>query len=830
MSNSIYRRITGSRELVWLFCALVLSVTALTSVTFLSDRLAQTFENNALELIASDAIIRSDKPIRSVFLEKALADGLRIGQTTVFPTMAQFGEQAKLVSLKAVSSSYPLRGMLRLKNGSTVLQRGQVWIDPQLAKILQIEIGNRIQLGEVKFTVSDFIDRELDRGASFMNFSPRVMMHEDDLAATKLLGLGSRASYRLLLAGSADMPLKQAQVNVKKYTEWALNLIEKEDLRGVQIEGMENGQPLMRKTLDQANRFLSLVALLTAMIAAVGIALTSQRYVERQSITAAVWRCFGASRGQILWSHAKHFIVVAILGGLLGIVFGWVFHELFIWGMRNLIDQDLPNPSWWPVWWGLLVSITLLFGFSGPPLLALTQVSPLQALRSVGGKRTLGYITTALFGLGSYVVLLFWIAQNFKLAGIILGAFIGGVILFGGVGYFLARYLGELFANRVRFPAGIRFAAQRFKGKPQFAAQQITTLAVAMMALLLLIVLQIDVLGAWRSSIPQNSPNRFLLNIQPDQKEGVLQLLTTTQAQLDFDLYPMIRGRLVRINQREVSSKDYQADNAKRLIDREFNLSYADKVPQKNQIVDGVWFSPGQDIKQVSIESGLMKTLQLRLGDVLVFDVAGLRYEAKITSVRKLDWNTMRVNFFAMTPSELLSDAPQSWIVAYRQEQNQRIDMDIIAAYPNITVVDTEQSLAQASSVLMQLVFAIQILFLLTLIAGLLVLLIVLAGVQDRRVREAAVLKTMGASQAFLARTWLVEFVFCGGVGGLLSGLCASITAWFLANNALEISMPFPVWIILLGFVMGVILSGLSSWFLHVKIFKVSPVHILQTN
>ena len=723
MSNSIYRRITGSRELVWLFCALVLSVTALTSVTFLSDRLAQTFENNALELIASDAIIRSDKPIRPVFLEKALADGLRIGQTTVFPTMAQFGEQAKLVSLKAVSSSYPLRGMLRLKNGSTVLQRGQVWIDPQLAKILHIEIGEKIQLGEVKFIVSDFIDRELDRGASFMNFSPRVMMHEDDLAATKLLGLGSRASYRLLLAGSADMSLKQAQVNVKKYTEWALNLIEKEDLRGVQIEGMENGQPLMRKKLDQANRFLSLVALLTAMIAAVGIALTSQRYVERQSITAAVWRCFGASRGQILWSHAKHFIVVAILGGLLGIVFGWVFHELFIWGMRNLIDQDLPNPSWWPVWWGLLVSITLLFGFSGPPLLALTQVSPLQALRSVGGKRTLGYITTALFGLGSYVVLLFWIAQNFKLAGIILGAFIGGVILFGGVGYFLARYLGELFANRVRFPAGIRFAAQRFKGKPQFAAQQITTLAVAMMALLLLIVLQIDVLGAWRSSIPQNSPNRFLLNIQPDQKEGVLQLLTTTQAQLDFDLYPMIRGRLVRINQREVSSKDYQADNAKRLIDREFNLSYADKVPQKNQIVDGVWFSPGQDIKQVSIESGLMKTLQLRLGDVLEFDVAGLRYEAKITSVRKLDWNTMRVNFFAMTPSELLSDAPQSWIVAYRQEQNQRMDMDIIAAYPNITVVDTEQSLAQASSVLMQLVFAIQILFLLTLIAGLLVLL-----------------------------------------------------------------------------------------------------------
>jgi len=541
MSNSIYRRITGSRELVWLFCALVLSVTALTSVTFLSDRLAQTFENNALELIASDAIIRSDKPIRPVFLEKALADGLRIGQTTVFPTMAQFGEQAKLVSLKAVSSSYPLRGMLRLKNGSIVLQRGQVWIDPQLAKILHIEIGDKIQLGEVKFTVSDFIDRELDRGASFMNFSPRVMMHADDLAATKLLGLGSRASYRLLLAGSADMSLKQAQVNVKKYTEWALNLIEKEDLRGVQIEGMENGQPLMRKTLDQANRFLSLVALLTAMIAAVGIALTSQRYVERQSITAAVWRCFGASRGQILWSHAKHFIVVAILGGLLGILFGWVFHELFIWGMRNLIDQDLPSPSWWPVWWGLLVSITLLFGFSGPPLLALTQVSPLQALRSVGGKRTLGYITTVLFGLGSYVVLLFWIAQNFKLAGIILGAFIGGVILFGGVGYFLARYLGELFGNRVRLPAGIRFAAQRFKGKPQFAAQQITTLAVAMMALLLLIVLQIDVLGAWRSSIPQNSPNRFLLNIQPDQKEGVLDLLTANQAQLDFDLYPMIQ-------------------------------------------------------------------------------------------------------------------------------------------------------------------------------------------------------------------------------------------------------------------------------------------------
>jgi putative ABC transport system permease protein len=264
------------------------------------------------------------------------------------------------------------------------------------------------------------------------------------------------------------------------------------------------------------------------------------------------------------------------------------------------------------------------------------------------------------------------------------------------------------------------------------------------------------------------------------------------------------------------------------LVEREFNLSYSSSLPSKNRIIAGSWFTTGEP-NQVSMEAGIMKSLHTKLGDELTFDIAGQIYQVQITSIRKLDWNSMRVNFFAMMPMELLKEAPQSWIMAFRQDEAQRIDMDIVDRFPNITAIDIQDSLTQAQDILSQLIFAIELLFIFTLLAGLLVLMIALVTVQEQRMKEVAVLKTLGADHTFLMRVWLLELILSGSIAGFLSGGFASFVGWYLATYLLEIEMGITWWVFGLGFLMGIALNSLASLWLRSKTFKASPLMILQT-
>ena len=808
--------------------ALIISVTAISSVTFLADRLQKSFSQKAHEMIAADFIIRGDHPLDSIFVEKSKQFGLRTANTVIFSTMMQYENESKLVSLKAVSSFYPLRGKLTLREPNLSLASGSAWVDQQLADIYQLKIGDEIKLGEKKFKVMNIILKESDRGAGFMNFAPRVMIHDQDLEQTQLLGLGSRASYRLLIAGSEDRPMDQSEADLKEFQTWAQSFIKENNVRGINIENLENGQPLVRKTIDQANRFLSLVALLTGMIAAVGIALASRRYAKKQVTQTVVKKCFGASGLQILKSHLYVFFQIMVIASVIGLASGYCLQELLVFILQNLINKDLPSPSIWPIVWGFLIAFILLLGFSFPPLYALTQISPSMALRKENIVLKFNYLLTSGFGLISYFLLLFWIANNVRLSSMVLGGFVLAYFVFIIIALFVSKMVGQHMSNRFYTMPGIRYAAQRISGSPFWISFQISALGVAMLALLLLIVIRFNVLESWQASIPPQANNRFMINVLPEQKTEVESNLKTNLRAIDFDSYPMIRGRLIAINQKEIRNSDFSDPNTQRLVEREFNLSYSEKIPLKNKIIAGQWFDH-QDPHQVSMESGIMKSLGLQLGDDLSFDVAGQIMRVKITSIRKLDWNSLRVNFFAMMPEELLKDAPQSWIMAFRQEPGQRVDMDIVRRFPNITAVNVEESISQAQDILKQLIFAIQILFLFTLLAGAIVLMISLVSVQEQRMNEVAILKTLGADHAFLQRVWMFELVTCGGVAGLLSGVFASFAGWYLANYFLEIEMSYPYWVCLFGIVLGIAINWLVSFWLRIKTFSASPMMILKT-
>ena len=808
-----------SKELKWLLVALIISVSALTSVSFLADRMHRAFEFDARQLLASDLLIAADQPLPAQLIEEAQSRQLRIAQTVVFPSMATAGEHSKLASLKAVSPEYPLRGSLQVEQVNSQAPTlspvsGTVFVEPALLTNLHTKVGDSLRLGDRQFLISGVLTRELDRGAAFMNFAPRVMMSLDDLKSTGLISLGSRVTYRLLLAGSDNQ--------IAAYQQWANRYIETQNFRGLRIETLENAQPTMRKTLEKAEQFLSLIALLTAMIAAVAIGLSARRYMVGQADACAALKCFGATRAVILKKQIKTLLTLGVVAAIVGSTLGYLVQEVLTGLLGNLLLGNLPSISIGPILWSILFTWVLLFGFAGPPLLGLANVSPMRLIRKEFELATLATAWVALLAITTCAFLIWVAARDWKLALWVGLSFAGAIVIFSaaarGVLWLLSKINPQNFA--------LRFTITAMGRRAGFAVMQITALGIAMMAILMILLLRQDLLNAWQGNIPVDAPNRFMINIQGDQKEDITQTLEAGGVSKP-DFSPMVRGRLVELNGRDISSADYSEENAKRLIDREFNLSYTEQLPLGNRIVSGKWISG--DSPQVSIETGIAKTLKLKLGDQMTFEVAGEKISAPITSLRKLDWGSMRVNFFVIMPPSQLSALPQSWITSYYQNPNKEtLDFQLSQAYPNLTLVDVSASLKQIQDVLNKLSAALGLLFAFTIVAAILVLIAAIAATQDERYRNAALLKAMGASRAVLTQIARIELLVIGFTAGLLAGIASGLAAWALGRFVMEIEFNAFAQAILMGVAFGVIASMAAGYRFQNRIQGATAIECLR--
>jgi len=808
-----------SSELAWLFVALTLSVTALSSVSFLADRMQRAFQFDARQLLASDLLIAADQPIPERFILEAQTRQLQLAQTIVFPSMATVGTGSKLASLKVVDPQYPLRGALNVKTATNEsIERGppvgSVWIDPVMLSSLQAKLGEPITIGKKQLLIAGVLERELDRGAGFMNFAPRVMMSMTDLPGTGLIGLGSRVTYRLLLAGS--------DAQIQEYESWAKGYIQQESLRGLRIETLETAQPIMRKTLERAERFLSLISVLTAIVAAVAIALSARRYALKQADACAVLKCFGATGPMILKKQMNTLLSLGIASAIVGAILGYLVQFILTWLLGNLILTNLPSVSLWPVVWSALFSWFLLIGFAGPPIFSLVKVSPIRLIRKEFEGINSSAMWVAIFGISTSAVLIALAARDWKLAFWAGLSFGGAIVIFAGAAWLIMRLLARIRTQHF----ALRFAITAQGRKPGFAVMQITALGIAIMALLMILLLRQDLLSTWQGNIPANSPNRFMINVQGDQKTDIANTLVQSGV-AEPDFYPMVRGRLIAINGRDVSPNDFSDDNARRLIDREFNLSYTDQLPVGNRITEGKWI--GDESPQVSIETGLAKTLRLKMGDQLTYEIAGERLTVPITSIRKLDWGSMRVNFFVIMPPSQLSTLPQSWITSYYQAPNlESLDFQMSQKYPNLTVVDVSASLQQIQEVLNKLSAALGLLFTFTIAAAILVLMAAISATQDDRFRNAAILKALGASRATLANIARFELIMIGLVSGALAGIAAGIAAWALGRYVLEIEFNAFAQSLLMGMLFGVIACLAAGYRFQRKIQSATAIECLR--
>jgi putative ABC transport system permease protein len=807
-----------SKELKWLLLALIISVSALTSVSFLADRMHRAFEFDARQLLASDLLIASDQPLSERFIQEAQDRKLQIAQTVVFPSMATVGTHSKLASIKAVSPEYPLRGSLQVEASqqamSSGLMSGTVYVEPALLNNLHAQLGDSVRLGDRQFVIAGVLMRELDRGAGFMNFAPRVMMSLADLQSTGLIGLGSRVTYRLLLAGPDDQ--------IAAYQKWASTYIETENLRGLRIETLENAQPIMRKTLERAEQFLSLVALLTAMIAAVAIALSARRYMVGQADACAALKCFGATRVVILKKQVTTLLSLGVCAALVGSALGYLIQELLTGLLGNLMVANLPSVSLTPMLWSIVFTWVLLFAFAGPPLLGLVNVSPMRLIRKEFELATMATVWLAILSLLTCAILIWVAARDAKLALWVGLSFAAAVFIFAAAARSILWLVSKVQANSF----AMRFTFTAMGRRAGFAVMQITALGIAIMAILMILLLRQDLLSTWQGNIPADAPNRFMINIQGDKKEGITQALEKGGVSKP-EFYPMVRGRLIEVNGREVAPTDYSEENARRLVDREFNLSYTDQLPLGNRIISGEWIHGTSP--QISMETGIAKTLKLKLGDQITFEVAGEKVSAPITSLRKLDWGSMRVNFFVIMPPAQLSGMPASWITSYYQNPNKdTLDFELSQAYPNLTLVDVSASLQQIQEVLNKLSAALGLLFAFTIIAAILVLIAAIAATQDERFRNAALLKAMGASRSVLSQIARLELLLIGLAAGLLAGIAAGAAAWALGRYVMEIEFNAFAQSILMGIAFGVVASLAAGYRFQNRIQATTAIECLR--
>ncbi len=781
------RRDARAGELRLLVLALVVAVAAVTSVGFLADRVGRALERDAGQMLGADLVLDADAPIDAGFLQAARDRGLEVSRTMQFPTMASAGDAAQLVSLKAVEPGYPLRGRLSVADAPyaegvptrDIPAPGTAWADAQLLALLDIGVGDTIGVGDSRLRVARVITYEPDRGLQFVNVAPRLMVRASDLPATGLVAPGSRIGYALLAAGQPDA--------VAAYSTWLQQHLQ----RGQKLATLESGRPEVRRTLDRAQRFLSLVALLAVLISAVAVALAAGRFMTRHRDGIAVMRCLGAVQPQVTRMLLAEFTLVGLFASAAGCLLGYAAHQGLVLALGNLIDTELPAASGVPAVQGLVTGVLLLLGFALPSLAQLRHVPPARVLRR--DAETLRARSAAGYALGAagFALLIWWFAGNARLGAVVAGGFLAAFAVFALVAWLCMLGLARLRGAAAGLPA-LRFALAGVVRRRAATITQVCALAIGLMALLLLAMTRTDLVAGWQRTLPPDAPNRFLINIQPDQRQPVLDFLAGHG--LDgVALWPMVRGRLVAVDGRPVGPADYDEPRAKRLVDREFNLSYGDALPAGNRIEQGRWLRP--DAHEVSIEAGLAEALRLAVGDVLTFDVAGQQVQVTVSGIRRVDWDSMQVNFFAVLSPAALQDLPQSWITSFHLPPDQQaLPRELLRQFPNLTVFDVGSILNQLQSVLDQVVTAVQVLFVFTLAAGVLVLAAALTATRDERVREAAVLRALGATRSQLARAQRLEILAVGGLAGLLAAAGAAAIAWALSSYVFDFRITLSAW------------------------------------
>ena len=809
----LLRRDWRAGELRVLAAALLLAVASVGTVGFFTDRVKTGLASQANLLLGGDLMVSGDRPLPASLADGARSRGLVTTDVIRFNSMVQSGRPAAdanaiLTDVKAVGAGYPLRGSILLSDpansdgvaATRIPARGEVWPDVRLAQRLGLQINDTLVVGESTLKVGAIVQQEPEVAGVVFSLGPKLLLNIDDVPATNLLQPGNRATWRMLVAD------RSGSGGVAAFNTW----LAKELKPGQRVESVRDLRPEVRQTLDRAEKFLGLAALVAVLLAAVAVALAAARYLRRHLNAAAMMRCFGSSVAQTLTLFCVQFVVLGVLASAVGVLLALAGQQLLVTMLSSVVATDLPGPTIKPALTSFATGFALLIGFALPPLVALANVPPLRVFRrDLPRPRAAGMIAY-LCGAVTVALLIGWQAGDWTTGGIMVGGVAALLVVAALAAWGMLALLKRLPQRGITW----RFGLANLRRRALASSLQIGALSLGLMALLLLTVVRGDVMRNWRASLPPDAPNQFLINVLPEQVDDArAQLAQGVGRQVAFN--PMVRGRLVAVNGSAVDTSRYDDPRARRLAEREFNLSWTDALPKANRLTAGQFWTaatPASDAG-MSLEEGIAETLNVKLGDALTFDVAGSQVTAKVTSLRKVDWDSFRVNFFALFPPGPLDQMPATYIAAFRSEDPTNPWLGpLIQKNPNILAIDIGEIVRQVQGIVENVARAVEFVFLFTLAGGMLVLQAAIAATQDERKFDAAVLRTLGASRRQLVAAQMAEFLLLGALAGFVAAAGASAIGWALADRVFKI--PFVanpmVWVYGIGG--GALAVALAGW------------------
>lgn len=798
------RRDWRGGELALIAVATAVAVAATTSVAAFIDRVQGAMVAESASLIGGDLALTSAREFPDALLARIRAAGVRESRFIEMRSVVTRADRVQLVELKAVDEHYPLRGELMIAArpfGPATARaggpgRGEVWVEPRLLGLLDLAVGDRLRIGAAEPIISAVLALEPDRGGGMFTLAPRVMMPLADLEATTLVSAASRLTHQLLLAGDESV--------IADLRAWLAD----NSPRGVRVQDVTQARPEMDTAMSRARLFLGIAAWVSLCIGAIAIATAARRYAERHVDAAALMRCLGARQNWVLSLYCWQLLVISLAAALAGVAIGYATQALLARMLQDLAAATLPAPGPAAAVTGVLTALIAVFGFALPPLLRMRDVPPGRVLGQRGGLPTGQWRWLYALSAAGIVALSPWQDLDTRSALWLLGGTLATVL---ALALGTLALIAALAGLRGRVGVAWRYGLANVVRRPRTSLTQAIAVGIGIMVLLLLLTVHRDMLAHWRASLPADAPNNFLINIQPDQV-APLQRWLAGRGLSETRLYPMVRGRLVSINGKPVSPDDYDDPRAQRLAAREFNLSTAKRLKHDNRLLAGQWWDENTDPAQFSFERDIAAALGVGLGDELTYDIAGETLSATITSIREVDWDSFEANFFVVSPPALLAGQPATWITAFHLPAARSADIaDLVETFPSVTVLNIEALLARVRAIIDNVSRAIAFVFSFTLVAGALVLFAAIQAGQDERLREAAVLRALGADAATIRAAFLAELLSVSLIGGLVAGLCAAGIGYGLATAVFRIDyLPSPA-IVLLGAVLGLVVGAVAA-------------------
>ena len=804
-------------DLLTVFAALVLGVAVMTAVGTLVNRVTLALTDSAAEVLGGDLGVSGRQDIPVAFEEEAARRGLRHTRMVSFPSVLFHGEDSQMASIRAVGAGYPLRGTLlvsdspqRPAHSATPPPPGQAYADPRLLDALGLRVGDDLEFGAGHVRIAGVLAAEPDASGELLQLAPPLMINRADVDSAGLLGPGSRASYQLMFTGQAEA--------IARFREWL-----KPRASDWRLLGIEDTQRGLRSAFDRAGRFLALAALLAVLLSGVATALAANRYAVRRIDQVAILRCLGARQRDILATFALQLLFTAVPACLLGVALGMAVQSGLVELLGNLVPDRLPLPQAAPALTGAGIGLLLLLGFALPPLLRLRGVPPMRVLnRSFAATPPVSLLAYAA-ALAATLALTVQATGDARLAGWVLGGLATLAVTAALAGTAL---LWLLRAVQHRTHGAWRLGLAALSRRRALSVLQLVGLSLSLCALLLLAVVGPGLLNQWRERLPADTPNYFLMNIQPDQSSAVLARLRALGVATPA-VEPFGTGRLVSINGRPPQRLDRERDDDDG--NRPVNFSWRHDFPPANTLTSGRFWTPDSRAPEASVEEGWAERYGVKLGDRLTLLLGEQQRSFTVTSLRKAEWDSFRVNFFLLLNEGAVGDAPYNLISSFHLPHAQASALGAMTReFPNVSVLDIDAILVRVREVMTRVGQAVQLVMGFSLLAGLLVLLAALQSTAGERRYDSAVLRTLGARRSQLRGAVLVEFGALGFCAALLATLAAAAIGSLVARQVFELSLPAPWPALLLGGGLGMLLSMLSGWWGTRRVLRVPPALALR--